>query len=349
MSKIQIDTHIHMGCRTNQEGLQYNWQLEDMKNFKVPQGKVFFIFGGNTTNCPEAANGNAKVVERLLTEDNRKKSNIYSFIYDAEPISYVTKGLTDKYEDEIHQIFEQVFRPLITDKLGNLKEKQGIEKVFKNLVFVSHCGGSNFVNVLIDDFYDTLTTKYHASVAEHLISKLQYFTYAPNVLPNKKVNGIVIAPFYDVDCSWVKVLNSVDDKRIDLDYPKSFMKTLLKANKKSDVAGLIQEKFENQRLIVFRTEQSIYLIPNRINSNVLVGDHSIDCLVKKNVLESDSQFAATAKLLNYSSQLVLNQFVADYSINFKDICDKIIKKTDMNKPARQENLENNEIPQIIND
>lgn len=330
MGKIQLDKYIHMGCRTLGEGHEYNWQFQDIKSFKLPQGKSFFVFGGNNTNCAEAANGNAKVVEKLLSESNREKSNIYSFVYDAEPISYKSKCLTESYEEEIHQLFEQMFKPLITDKIGNLKEKQGIEKVFRNLVFVSHCGGSNFVNVLIDDFFETLTTKFHTSVAELLIGKIQYFSYAPNVLPDKKVNALIIAPFYDVDCSWTKILNSVKDKRIDLDYPKSIMKKIFKANP-YDVASLIQEEFQNQRLIAFRAEQNIYLIPNRINANEFVGDHSIDCLVKKNVLEADSVYAKTAKLLNYSSRLVLNHFANDYSVNFREICDKVIKEASVEK------------------
>ena len=195
MSKTQIDTHIHMGCRTFNENREYNWQSINMKDFKFPQGKTFLVFGGNTTNRPESANGNAKVIDRLISDENRKRCNIYSFIYDTEPLSSSTKRLREEYELEVHSIYEKMIKPLLVDRVGNIKEKQGIEKVLKNLVFVSHCAGADFVNIIIDDIYQTLTEKYHPSIAEQLIDKLQYFAYAPNVLPNHKVTSCVITPF----------------------------------------------------------------------------------------------------------------------------------------------------------
>lgn len=326
MSKIHVDTHIHMGYRNSKEGFQYNWQLEDLNNFKLPQGKAFFVFGGNTTNCAEAANGNAKVIESLLSNENKDKTNIYSFIYDAEPISSTTLKLRDEYETEMHQIFEKIFKPMMLDRIGNLKEQQGIEKNFKNIILVSHCGGSDFVNVLIEDIYKTLTTKYHASIADQLISKIQYFSYAPHVLPERKLNSFVIAPFFDINNSWAKVLHCVEDKRVDLDYPKGIMKTVLKAQKNGNPASLIMNALDNNKVIALRSAQTTYLIPSRINSNVYVGDHSIDCLVKKNVLETNTEQAKTAAILNYSAKITINQFASEYGINSKEIFEKISNK-----------------------
>jgi len=331
MSKTQIDTHIHMGCRTVNQESNHNWQAIDMKNFKFPQGKIFLMFGGNTTNRPEAANGNAKVVERLLTEENREKSNIYSFMYDTEPLSSSTKHLRQEYELEVHLMYEKMIKPLLLDRVGNIKEKQGIEKVLKNLVFVSHCGGADFVNIIIDDIYQTLTEKYHPSIAEQLIDKLQYFAYAPNALPNHKVTTCVITPFLDVSYSWAKSLSNVSDKRINSDYPRGIVRKIFKAQEQGNTTTVFEQTFKKDRIISFKSEQSIYLIPSRINSNISVGDHSIDCLVKTNVLSAETDFAKTANLLNYSSKLVLNQFASDNPLDFRVVYEKITDKTFKNR------------------
>ena len=342
MSKIQIDTHIHMGCRTFNENREYNWQPIDMKNFKFPQGKNILVFGGNTTNRAEAANGNAKVVDRLITDENRKKCNIYSFLYDTEPLSSSTKYLREEYISETHLLYEKMIKPLLLDRVGNIKEKQGIEKVLKNLVLVSHCAGSDFVNIIIDDIYQTLTEKYHPSIAEHLISKLQYFAYAPNSLPNCKVTSCIITPFLDVSCSWAKSLNNVSDKRVDTDYPRGIVRKIFKAQESGDSFSTLEEAFKKDRLISFKSEQSIYLIPSRINSNISVGDHSIDCLVKSNVLNSGTDFAQTATLLNYASKLVINQFVSDSHLDFRAIYEKIVDKTYKSRPDESKLPKTNE-------
>ncbi len=338
MKKVKLDTHIHMGCRTVNKDHEYNWVDEDLKSFKIPQNKSIFVFGGNNTNRADAANGNAKVIDRLLTDTNRAKTNIYSFIYDAEPIDPRTKLLTEEYEIELHQIFENMFKPLFLDRIGNLKEKQGIEKVLKNLVFVSHCGGSNFVNVLIDDLYDLFTTKYHPSDADHLIGKFQYFTYAPNVLPYHTVKATVITPFIDTEYSWEKVFSLVKDKRIDIDHPKGAVRKILKATEQGGLLETFDSIYKDQRIIIFRSDKNIYMIPSRINSNMTVGDHSIDCLVKTSIVESDSEYGKTAKILNYASKLIINDFASDINLGNRDMCEKIICKLNKNKIMPDEKM-----------
>lgn len=330
MAKIELDTHIHMGCRTLDEGIEKHWQQQDLKNFKVPQGKTIFVFGGNSTNREDAANGNAKVVGKLLTEENRSKVNIYSFLYDLEPISPLNFCILEEYEREVHEIYKKIIDPLFRDRIGNLKERQGIEKVLNNMVFVSHCGGSEFVNIIIDDICETLKEKYHSSEVELLIGKLQYFAYAPNSLPNKKVNGAIITPYRDVNNSWTKAISEVREKRIDVDYPRGVLKRILKTDP-LDVTDIFDAVFAEDRMIVFKSEQNMYFIPNRINSNIYVGDHSIDCLVKENVLEANTDIAKTAKVLNYASRLVLNQFVDDKFCNNKELFEKIVNKLDQNR------------------
>ena len=337
MNKSDLDTHIHMGCRTIDDSYKYNWQLQDMKNFKIPKNKTFLVFGGNTTNYAEAANGNAKIVETLLSPENRKKSNIYSFIYDGEPICSVTKTLLPEYEEEMHQYFEKIIKPLLVDKFGNVKEKQGIEKALKNLVFVSHCAGSLFVNVIIEDIYKTLLKKYHPSIADHLINKLQFYSYAPYELPSRDVNGFIISPFFDDDFGWEKILIAVSDQKISNDHPKCIMKKISKATNQGNVFSTFNEIYDQERMVLFRSEQSIFAIPSRINPNTNIGDHSIDCIVKKSVLDSNSDFAETAKILNHASRLVLNQFASEETLDYRTLFTKMVSRISESPVCKPDN------------
>ena len=229
MAKYSQISHFGVGRRTSvSEGKEFNWEQMDINSLEIPHGKTICMFGGNTTNRPEEANGNAKIVESLLTADNRKKTNIYAFMYATEPFkaeNYVVKD----YEAEIQMIFEKTFKPMIFDSKGNMKEMQGIEKAFKKLVFASHCGGSHFANNIIEGFYNLLIQKYPESTAEMLINKIQYFSYAPLEIPSHNVNALIIAPYADVNFSWNKALELAEYQKVDLDYPRHSVKKLLKA------------------------------------------------------------------------------------------------------------------------
>ncbi|MBR1988383.1 MAG: hypothetical protein IKA36_05035 [Clostridia bacterium] len=343
MKKTHLDTRIHMGCRVVNGDIEHNWEPQDLKTFVPPQNKMVFVFGGNSTNRPEAANGNAKVIERLLSEQNKSRVSLFSFIYDSEPISPITRCILGEYETELHEVYKKIFEPQLRDRIGNLKEKQGIEKVLKNMILVSHCGGSNFANIIIDDIYNTLTEKYHPSIAEQLVSKIQYFAYAPNLLSEHKVNGVIITPFTDINHSWVKPINEAREKRVDVDHPRGVIKKILKIEDPFDIQSAFDKIYKEQRMITFKVEQNIFIIPDRLNSDIYVGDHSIDCLTKRGILEADTEFAKNAKLLNYASSLVLNQFVEGCYDN-RQVFEKIVSKANKNKisSTQKQQITNND-------
>lgn len=332
MKNAQTDNILHMGIRKPEQNLEHNWQTIKIEDFVPSQkNKMCFVFGGNTTNCEEAANGNAKVVERLLPVRNRNAIDVYSFVYDKEPLT--SSGLMlEEYENEINQLFLTVFKPLFLDYVSNIKEKQGVEKVLKNMIFVSHCAGSDFVDYIINDIYNLLLEKYHPSIADQLISKLQHFSYAPYHIPTKNVSNFIIAPYHDINASWAKVLNRVCDEKTQVEFPKNSVKDLLKAKENGTISYTFDKIFKKQRIISFRSEHSIYIIPNRINSNHSVGDHSIDCLTKGFILNQDSDCSNTAKLLNSSAKHALNEFVNNSSFNHKDLHCIITCETKANPP-----------------
>ena len=317
-------THIHVGRRANiKENLEHNWEELDINNFTFPQSKMIFVFGGNTTNRADAANGNAKIVESLLTPTNREKFNIYSFRYDSEPLK-APGYLLREYEEELHHLYQKMFKPLLFDKSGKLKEKQGLEKVFKNIIFVSHCGGSNFMDLLIDDIYETLAQHNSPAMAEILTNKIQYLTYAPNEMPNHSVNSLVIAPFVDVGNSWIKALSFAQDKRVDTDYPKGVVKKFQKSQNQGYSLETFDENFEGKPVVTFKSGQTICMIPSRMNPNMSVGDHSIECLTKPHILDANTPFANTAKIANKTAKIVLNLFAENVPFDAKRAYDKVM-------------------------
>ena len=127
------------------------------------------------------------------------------------------------------------------------------------------------------------------------------------------------------------MITILNKEKVYVDYPKGCMKNIFKAQEQGDVYEVFTELFKEHRMIMFRSDQAIYLIPNRINSNFKVGDHSIDCLVKKSILQADTDFASTAKILNYVTRLALNGFLSSTAFDHRYIIDKITKVLDENK------------------
>ena len=136
----------------------------------------------------------------------------------------------------------------------------------------------------------------------------------------------------DNESSWKKVLNGTVDRKIYADFPKGSMKKIFKSCEQGNVYETFSEVYKNQRVLAFRSEQNTYLIPSRLNSNASVGDHSIECLVKKNVLDTGTDCAVTAQVLNSASKLILNQFVNSDFIDHRDTFDRITKLVKQNKP-----------------
>lgn len=335
MARQQI-THMSVGRRAEEkENIEHNWDNTlDINNLDFPHGKIICMFGGNNTNRPEQSNGNAKIIESLLSAENRKKSNIYAFIYETEPFkseNYVVKD----YEDEVHMLFEKSFLPMILDSKGNIKEMQGVEKAFQKLILTSHCGGSHFANLIVDDFFTVLTQKYPEATAEMLINKIQYFSYAPLELPNHNVNSLVIAPFADVNFSWNKALTLAEEQKVDIDYPRHIVKKLIKAKESQSIGKAFDSAFQESRAIVFKVGKSTFMIPDKMNPHLNIGDHSIECISKNHILNSSTELADTAQTANYAAKTIMNIFASDKPFDAKLVFSKISQKLDENPPSSQ--------------
>ena len=95
------------------ENLPNNWEDINIQDLTVPKDKTIFVFGGNTTNRPEANNGNAKIVASLLNTKNSAKTKIYSFMYESEPIK--SGGfLSKEFANDALALFENTFKPIFS-------------------------------------------------------------------------------------------------------------------------------------------------------------------------------------------------------------------------------------------
>ena len=314
---LQTVNHMHVGIRVpEEENVPNNWKNLDINNLKISHGKNIYLFGGNTTTRPEAANGNAKIIRSLITPDNAKKTNIYSFMYDTEPLK--SDGfLRHEYADDIEALIERTFKPMLYDNSGNIKELKGIEQTFSKMVFASHCGGSYFVNSIINEFYNTLLKKYPESTAEQLISKIQYFSYAPMELPEHNINSLYITPFYDSGYSWCKGLKLAENNKIDIDFPRGIMKKIEKAKRQTNIEQLFNSTLSKYRIMMFKVGQETFLIPHHMNPRTHVGDHTIECIAKPQFLNSGTNYEETARICNFASKLHMNKFLSGNVIDNK--------------------------------
>jgi len=328
--------HIKVGRRASEnENLTNNWENLDINNLAVPQGKTIFVFGGNTTNRPEAANGNAKIIKTLLAPEQAENTTILSFFYDSEPMK--SEGyLVKDYINEAVLLYEKTFRPLIYDKKGYMKEMKGIEQAFDKIIFASHCSGNKFVNIIIDELYSELITKYPPKTAEMLINKIQLYSYAPYEMPSHNVNAFCVTPYFDPSYSWAKALDLAESQKVDLDYPKGIIKELMKAKRQTRFKECFDGAFKGTRAIMFKIGHTTYFIPSKMNPRTSVGDHSIECVAKPQFLNSGTDFQENAQLANFASKLFLNRFIKTKAIDSKITFNEISSKIEHNKPDVRE-------------
>lgn len=329
-------TPITLGRRAlKKEQLPHNWESLDPRNIELSPNNNYFVFGGNTTTSDAASNGNAKNTETLIPSTEREKSNIFSFVYESEPFSSPNIYLNKNYAEDIRAIYHSTFEPLLYDKYNNPKSKQGIEQVFEKLIFVAHCGGSSFVNIIIEEFYNSLSKIFKEGDVNNLIGKIQYLAYAPLELPERNVTALVITPFKDPNCSWGKALEFADAVGINTDYPKKIVGKLHKARNNARLDLEFNSTFEETRAIAFKIGNITYLIPGQMNPNHLVGDHSFECIGKQHLLHSGTDYEQTAQLTQAIAKLYMKSFTSRTPSDVKGLFSKTVKMIEGTPPSSQ--------------
>ena len=159
-------------------------------------------------------------------------------------------------------------------------------------------------------------------------------TYAPCELPRHEVNCFVIAPFADMEFTWKLMLDAAEDKKLATDYPKGITQKLLRARDRGTISEVFDETFKESRAIVSKIGQTTFFVPDVMNPNLSIGDHSIDCISKDNILYSETDFSKTAQLANYAASTALNSFESDSYIDSKDIYNNIVEQVRKILPAK---------------
>lgn len=304
------------------ENLPNNCEIIDINDFEIPQGTSICMFGGNITDRPERGNGNAKIIESHIPKIAREKINLYSFGYESEPIK--SEGyLSKEYDQEARTLYKRSFEPILFDPKGNMKSPKGIEEAFSRLIFSAHCGGCNFVNIIIDGFYDTLREKFTDKQAEMFINKIQYFAYAPNEMPAHNVNALLIAPYVDPSYSWAKALLFAEPQNIDVDYPRGIIKKITKGQSTNQVAKIFNSTFNDSRAIMFKIGHTVCMIPGQMNKNINTGDHSIAMIGKYKKAEVTTDLDETIKLVCNASSLFIKGFASSKPIDAKSLFSSI--------------------------
>ena len=313
------------------EHLPNNCEIININDFELPQGTSVFMFGGNLTDRPERGNGNAKIIESHIPKKSREKINLYSFGYESEPLR--SEGyLSKEYDEEARILYKKVFEPQLFDSTGKMKSQKGIEEVFSKLIFSAHCAGCNFVDIIIDGFYNTLLENYSEKQAEILINKIQYFAYAPNEMPNHNVNAFIIAPYIDPGYSWAKALTFAEPQNIDVDYPRGIIKKIAKGKTTNQLTNIFKSAFDDSRAIMFKIGHTVCMIPGQMNKNERTGDHSIAMIGYKRNSESDSDFDETIKTVCNASKLFIKGFASNKAIDSKSLFATISGELSNNPP-----------------
>ena len=328
--ETQQIVHIKAGRRAQEsEHLPNNWEEVDINCLAIPKNKAIFFFGGNTTNRSVAGNGNIKIMASYIDEDYKGKTALYSFWYEEEPLR--SEGfLSNIYIEEAIKLYEKTFKPILFDDKGNIKEKKGIERALSKIVFGAHCGGSNFVNIIINEMYNTLIQYYPPKTAELLINKIKYFAYAPNETLDHNVNALVIAPSIDPSFSWSKALQVAESQKVDIDYPKGIIKKLAKARQQGCFQKIFSMVFKSARAIMFKVGNTVYIISNQLNPNKNVGDHSIECMRELKCLTPQTDCEKNHVVVSLAVRLFINGFLSQDVIDLKSTFGEIATSAESN-------------------
>ena len=118
-------------------------------------------------------------------------------------------------------------------------------------------------------------------------------------------------------------------------YPKHIVKQLLKARSSFKIGSALDDAFLDTRAIVLKIGKSTFMIPGKMNPKITIGDHSIECISKDHILNSNHEFAPTAQAANFASKTIMNSFTSDKPFDAKLFFSKVTQKLEETPPTSQ--------------
>ena len=98
---------------------------------------------------------------------------------------------------------------------------------------------------------------------------------------------------------------------------------MIKAKQNLYADQAFQKEFSDTRAIMFKVGNSTYYIPGQMHPSKYVGDHSTECLVRDNVLNSGTPFQETARITSAASKLYLASFINNDMVDSRDLFSKV--------------------------
>ena len=292
-----------MGKRT--KSAKNHWETLDDK-FRITRPTVIF-FGGNTTNDDRAANGNIKLVERLLRAGTTSDIDLLSIKYESEILDergYFVHGV----KESIEEYYKKYIKPILYDPKDRrkLKSEKRIMRALQKITFVGHCVGCSVINKIITlletDLVNLKNKGHKITNVDNIISKIQVVAYAPHSEIVGNVNVLYITPYNDKDDTWQHPLYRMEGKK-DIEFPRGFMKDYQKCG---TVPGLaVQSAIEKYGYAVVKRGQSVVVIPGPMSR---YSDHAFTGMVDIKTLGEDSKNAKTAHALQAALAKALDIF-----------------------------------------
>lgn len=171
--------HYYLGIRDL--SAENHWRAVS-EDFSLSDKKTILILPGSATNSAQEANGMCKIVENMLTSEERERHTICSMYY---PNSRIGGGITTI---RVQILFDKYIVPLIAER----NEKGDLEKInpqkaaqnLRNLQIVTHCYGCDIVMALDTELAKTLRNVGYSEEEQKVIGRQLFVVHHNNINEN---------------------------------------------------------------------------------------------------------------------------------------------------------------------
>ena len=254
------------------------------------------ILGGNATISNLATNGYIKQIEKLLgIKNNDQLVDIYSINY-----SKCDKTTGNINNEEIEQIINSTFLPLITDNNGKKLDKKFAIRNIRNINIFTHCLGAKVVDIIFDNLYDKMLNKlkYDTDDIKDILSQVVHISYAPLTCNNKNITNIYF--------------KSLDDKKV-----LTFKNELLEFQHKPE-SQILSTNLNNEPYLniceIYKNNNSIHIYTNKLNNLETNDSHCLSEVIKKDnwIIREYHRADTISTLMSFALSIAINNSIENY-------------------------------------
>ena len=254
------------------------------------------ILGGNATTSNLATNGYIKQIEKLLgIKNNDQLVDIYSINYNK-----CDKTTGNINNEEIEQIINSTFLPLITDNNGKKLDKKFAIRNIRNINIFTHCLGAKVVDIIFDNLYDKMLNKlkYDTDDIKDILSQVVHISYAPLTCNNKNITNIYF--------------KSLDDKKV-----LAFKNELLEFQHKPE-SQILSTNLNNEPYLniceIYKNNNSIHIYTNKLNNLETNDSHCLSEVIKKDnwIIREYHRADTISTLMSFALSIAINNSIENY-------------------------------------